>query len=424
MKVNNRKIHIVGINSFDFEELSPKIKVILKDVKNIAIPESYFDQISNWFINFKNHKKNLYSSSSNNNLINWLENLSNDAVLISRGDPLWFGIGRILLENFSKEELSFYPSITCVQLAFRKLKKPWQEVKCISIHGRETDQLIKALKSREDNIAVIPNSKKNDIEVIKKNLVELQIHNFYDFWICEDLGFKEEKITLLKLDDEIPKRISDLYIIVLSKKEVLVNKNEYPLFGLNDTVFKTFNDRPNLLTKREIRIQILADLELPESGSIWDIGAGCGSIGLEALRLRPKLKLTSIDKRLGTKEIIQENAKRLEVSQIKVFEKDINELIKFGINKLIEPPNRVIIGGCPLDTKVFIIRKIFKLMKKGDIFVLPIITLEVLQEIKSLFEELKFQTSLKLIHIEKGVSISSGTRFEPLNPIFVLKGKI
>ncbi len=125
MKVKNRKIHIVGINSFDFEELSTTTRKILKETKSIAIPEPYFDQISIWFNNPKDDKKNLYSSDSNNKLINWLENISHDVVLISRGDPLWFGIGRILLENFPKEELFFYPSITCVQLAFRKLKKPW-----------------------------------------------------------------------------------------------------------------------------------------------------------------------------------------------------------------------------------------------------------------------------------------------------------
>ena len=424
MKFKNRKIHVVGINSFNFEELSPSAKSLLKNTDNIAIPESYYDQVSNWFNIFTKNEKNLYASSSNKHLINWLKTLSKDAVLISRGDPLWFGIGRILLENFSKEELFFYPSITCVQLAFKKLKKPWQDVKCISIHGRETDFLIQELKSRAENIAVIPDPKKNNIAIIKKNLVELQIDNYYDFWICEDLGFKKEKVTKLKLNDEFPQNISNLHIFVLSKKETQNNKIEYPLFGINDTLFKTFKDRPNLLTKREIRVQILADLELPEKGVIWDIGAGCGSIGLEALRLRPKLKLSSVDKRFGTKEIIQENAKRLGVFPKQIYERDIVELIGLEINKFLEPPNRVIIGGCSLDTKILIIKKIFKLMKKGDIFVLPIITIEVLQEIKSLFEELKFQTNLKLIHIEKGVSISSGTRFEPLNPIFVLKGKI
>ena len=424
MKVKNRKIHVLGINSFDFEELSSNTKLLIRNVENIAIPESYFDKVKIWLDKFQKHKKNLYSSGSNNDLINWLDNCKSDAILISRGDPLWFGIGRVLLDYFSKEELIFYPSITCIQLAFRKLKKPWQDVKCISIHGRGTDELIKAIKSRINNLAIIPDPKKNNLELIRRNLSELQIDNFYEIWLCEELGFQGEKLTLLKPNEELPKDISDLYIFVLSKREEFDYKAYIPLFGINDSLFKTFNDRPNLLTKKEIRVQILADLELPENGVIWDIGAGCGSIGLEAIRIRPKLKLISIDKRFGTKEIIKENAKRLGVSPYRILEKDINELIGSDKNSPLNLPNRVIIGGCKLDTKVLIIRKISKLMKRGDIFVLPIITIEILQEIKLLLDELKFETNLKRIHIEKAVTIAEGTRFEPSNPIFILQGKI
>ena len=424
MNVKNRKIHVVGINSFEFEELSPSIKSLLENIKNIAIPESYFDQIKFWFYKSEKLKKNLFSSGSNNDLIKWIENNNDDVILISRGDPLWFGIGRVLLDNFPKEELFFYPSITSIQLAFGKLKKPWQSIKCISIHGRATDKLVKEIKSKKDNIAIIPDPKKNSIELIRRNLLELQIDNYYEIWLCEELGFKGEKLTLLKKNEELPKEISDLYIIVLTKKEKFNYEANYPLFGINDSLFKTFNDRPNLLTKKEIRVQILADLELPENGVIWDIGAGCGSIGLEALRLRPKLKLISIDKRFGTKGIISENAKRLGVSPIQIIEKNINELIEFDTDKSLEKPNRVIIGGCKLETKILIIKKISRLMKKGDIFVLPIITFEVLKEIKLLFEELRFQINLKQIHIEKGVTIAEGTRFDPINPIFIIKGKI
>tara|TARA_B100000963_G_scaffold287452_1_gene256635 strand:+ start:277 stop:1551 length:1275 start_codon:yes stop_codon:yes gene_type:complete len=424
MNVKNRKIHVVGINSFEFEELSPSIKSLLENIKNIAIPESYFDQIKFWFYKSEKLKKNLFSSGSNNDLIKWIENNNDDVILISRGDPLWFGIGRVLLDNFPKEELFFYPSITSIQLAFGKLKKPWQSIKCISIHGRATDKLVKEIKSKKDNIAIIPDPKKNSIELIRRNLLELQIDNYYEIWLCEELGFKGEKLTLLKINEELPKDISDLYIVVLTKKEEYNYEANYPLFGINDSLFKTFNDRPNLLTKKEIRVQILADLELPENGVIWDIGAGCGSIGLEALRLRPKLKLISIDKRFGTKGIISENAKRLGVSPIQIIEKNINELIEFDTDKSLEKPNRVIIGGCKLETKILIIKKISRLMKKGDIFVLPIITFEVLKEIKLLFEELRFQINLKQIHIEKGVTIAEGTRFDPINPIFIIKGKI
>ena len=423
MEVKNRKIHVVGINSFDFEELSSSVKSLIRKIENIAIPQSYFDQLNNWFNKSENCKQNLFSSGSNNDLIRWLLNNKSDVVLISRGDPLWFGIGRVLLNHFPKEELFFYPSITCLQLAFRGLKKPWQNVKCVSIHGRETDELIKVIKSRAQNIAIIPDPQKNNLELIRRNLLELQLDNFYEIWICEELGFKGEKLTAFKINEEIPKDISDLHIIVLSKKESLNNKGYYPLFGIDDSYFKTFNDRPNLLTKKEIRIQILADLELPENGVIWDIGAGSGTIGLEALKLRPKLKLFSIDKRFGTKEIISENARRIDVKPEQIHEKDIKEFIEINLSENCQFPNRVVIGGCNKETKLYIIKKLSSHMIKGDIFVIPIVTLEILQEIKSIFMELHYQINLKLLQIQKGLSIADGTRFEPYNPVFIIKAK-
>ena len=73
--------------------------------------------------------------------------------------------------------------------------------------------------------------------------------------ICEELGFKGEKLTALKINEELPNNISDLHIIVLTKTEAFNYKDSYPLFGIDDSLFKTFNDRPNLLTKKEIRIK-------------------------------------------------------------------------------------------------------------------------------------------------------------------------
>ena len=80
------------------------------------------------------------------------------------------------------------------------------------------------------------------------------------------------------------------------------------------------------ICEREVRLQIVAKLELPEDGTICAIGAGCGSIGLEALKLRPNLKLFCIDKRIGSKELISENARRLGVTPTDILEEDINNM--------------------------------------------------------------------------------------------------
>ena len=423
MKKNKRKIHVIGINSFKFEELSNSLQKLINSTQNIAAPAIFIDQIKKWDENFSNKAKKFFVSKSDNKLIKWLKEIDNDVILLSRGDPLWFGIGRILLDNFSKEELTFYPSNTCLQLAFSKLKKPWQEINYISIHGRDSAKLIKALKSRSSEIAIINDSKNKGLELIKKNLLELNLENSYEFWLCEELGFNKERIRQLDIKENLPKDILDLNIIILINKEINHSELNLPLFGINDNFFRTFKDRPNLITKREIRIQILADLELPETGIIWDIGAGSGTIGLEALKLRPNLKLFLIDKRFGTKKLISENAKRLKVFPKKIFEEDIRYLIESKFKELQKIPDRIIIGGCDEETKIYIIKKLSVFMNKGNIIVIPIITFEVLQNIMATLEELKFETNFNLIQTFKGLSISEGTRLEPNNPVFIIKGK-
>ena len=418
----NRKIHVVGINSYIFGDLPSKLQDLFLKTENIAVPNSYIEEIKSWSGNDLEKKKSFFSSNSNNELVSWLRSQKTDVILISRGDPLWFGIGRILLKNFSKDELNFYPSNTCVQLAFSKLKIPWHNTSNVSIHGRDSTKLIEALKARPSSLAIITDSNKKSLEIIKKNLSELNLIDFYDFWLCEEIGFENEKISRLNLKDSLPNDISSLNIAVLTKAKKTFHNN-IPLFGISDSIFKTFDDRPNLLTKREVRVQILADLELPNDGVIWDIGAGCGSIGLEALKLRPNLELFCIDKRIGSKALILENSKRLGVKPKFIIEEDINNILHKTNLCSFEKPNRLVIGGCDKKTKLQIINQLAQGMRIGDIIVIPIIDIQTIKELKEELEDKDFKTNLNLIQTYKSLSITEGMRLEPNNPVFLLKGK-
>jgi len=423
MTAVNRKIHVIGINSYIFEDLPSKLQNLFKKTGNIAVPNAYFEKIKSWSENNFEQNKLYFSSQSNNELIEWLGSRKTDVILISRGDPLWFGIGRILLENFTKDELRFYPSNTCIQLAFSKLKIPWQNTINISIHGRDSTKLVEALKTKPSSLAIITDAKNKSLEIIKKNLSELNLIDYYDFWLCEEIGFENENIRKLNLKDSLPSDISSLNIVVLTKTKKNNSNNNPPLFGISDHIFKTFEDRPNLLTKREVRVQILADLELPENGVIWDIGAGCGSIGLEALKLRPNLDLFCIDKRIGSKALILENSKRLGVKPKFIFEEDVNNTLDTRNLSSFEKPNRLVIGGCNKKTKLQIINNLSQDMSIGDIIVIPIIDIQIIKELKEELENKNFKTNLNLIQTYKSLSIAEGMRLEPNNPVFLLKGK-
>ena len=423
MTEKKRKIHVIGINSFVFEELPLKLQNLFIETLNIAVPDQYISDIKLWANKNLQGEKIFFASKSNYKLITWLKSQKKDVILISRGDPLWFGIGRMLLEYFTKEELSFYPSNTSMQLAFSRLKIPWQDASFVSIHGRDSTKLIDILKSKPSILGIITDSKNKGLEIIQKNLLELNLIDVYDFWLCEEIGFKKERLRKLNIKEKLPCNISNLNIVVLIKINKEHKEIDIPLFGLKDDIFKTFQDRPNLLTKREIRIQILADLELPENGVIWDIGAGCGSIGLEALKLRPNLKLFIIDKRIGSKKLIEKNAKKLRVSPKDIYEEDINNLFYSKYSNNLKKANRIIIGGCDKKTKLRIINELSKDMNYGDIIVIPLINIQSIKDLRDALKENNFVVDLNLIQTYKSLSISEGIRLDPNNPVFLLKGR-
>ena len=88
-----------------------------------------------------------------------------------------------------------------------------------------------------------------------------------------------------------------------------------------------------------------------------------------------------------------------------------------------EKPNRCVIGGCNKKTKLQIINELSRGMSIGDIIVIPIIDIQTIKELKEELEDKNFKTNLNLIQTYKSLSIAEGTRLEPNNPIFLLKGK-
>ena len=101
-------------------------------------------------------------------------------------------------------------------MACSKLKIPWQNIINVSIHGRDSTKLVDALKAKPSTLAIVTDSNKS-LEIIKENLSELNLIDFYDFWLCEEIGFENENIRKLNLKESFPSDISNLNIVVLIK---------------------------------------------------------------------------------------------------------------------------------------------------------------------------------------------------------------
>jgi len=221
------------------------------------------------------------------------------------------------------------------------------------------------------------------------------------------------------LENEIPHiKFKDVSFSYPGEKENLIFKCNFSIKkpGFWMVVGKNGSGKSTLL-------KLINGIIKPKNGVIWDIGAGCGSIGLEAIRLRPNLDLFCIDKRIGSKALILENSKRLGVKPKSIFEEDINNTLNTGYLSSFEKPNRLVIGGCDKKTKLQIINTMAQGMRIGDIIVIPIIDIQTIKELKEELEDKNFKTSLNLIQTYKSLSIAEGIRLEPNNPVFLLKGK-
>ena len=213
-------------------------------------------------------------------------------------------------------------------------------------------------------------------------------------------------------------------VILFKKEEPLIQSKDLPLFGIVDSVFLQNADCPGLMTKKEVRVQILAELNLPKQGIIWDIGSGVGSIGLEALRISPNLKLVSIDKRVGSKNIIEENARRLGVKPSLIMEDEALNIFKQNkITPSLSSPERVIIGGGGSSSHL-ILEEVLKLINSTCIIVIPLISLKSISKLESILKPKVQKLSISQHQSYRGVSIGEDIRLSPLNPVFILKGEI
>ncbi len=420
-------IHVIGVNPGGVKDLSALLQKRITKTKLIAAPKRILNSFQEWLTtqNDRMVSQEYFEIKDSSRLITWINTQENDVVVLASGDPLWFGIGRLLVDNIKNKKLSFHPSPTSLQLAFARLGRPWQDAAWVSLHGRDPLPLNKLLQKRPKALAILPDPNRGGAKEVRNFLKASETEDNYAFWVFENLGNSKESFQRIKPSEKIPDNLDPLHLVVLiEEKNFSINPTKLPLFGLEDGLFLQYDDRPGLMTKREIRIQILSDLELPSKGVIWDIGAGVGSIGIEALRIRPELKLISVEKRLGGKELIKRNAERMGVHPTSIIE---SEALDFLNNMQIHPslcqPDRVVIGGGG-EEKDQLIEMILHRMSNEGIVVIPLTTLQSLQKIEDLFNNNNCAYKISQHQSYRGVSIGNATRLSPMNPVFIIKGKL
>lgn len=263
------------------------------------------------------------------------------AVLAS-GDPLFFGIGRALLERFGADRLRTHPGLSSLQLACARLSLPWDDLAFVSLHGRREREPAARLLSlclRRGRLLVLTDAE-NSPEALagaivqrlsacgdQERLAHLRLH------VAENLGLADERLTSGTAEDLASRNFSPLNVLVLEYNGPI----RPPRFGLTEAEIRHSR---GLITKSEVRAATLHALRLPEQGVLWDIGGGSGSVSLEATALSPELAVYTVEKKAEELDNIRANIRTYGAYAIRLVAGEAPSALSG-----LPAPDRVFVGG-------------------------------------------------------------------------------
>ena len=414
-------IDVIGTDAGAPASLTAPQQTLLRAAAVIAAPQRLQAALQDWL---GDAKPELLSSDDPRALVDSLQSRAADqaVVVLASGDPLWFGLGRILCDRIGAERLRFHPAPTSLQLAFSRIGRPWQDADWVSLHGRDPEILASTLQKRPAALAVLTDPNQGGAGTVQQMLRSSGLEASTDLWLCENLGHPDERVQLIAPGTALPTDLQPLLIALLIAREPAApDPHQLPLFGLDDGLYLQHSDHPGLMTKREVRIQLLAELALPPQGVLWDLGAGTGSVGLEALRLRPGLQLLAVERRAGGAQLIQRNAQRLGVSPAAVLEADATTVLNGGLPSQLSQPDRVLLGGGGAQRER-LLQEVLTRLRSGGVVVIPLASIEALASVRPLLENAGLAVRVQQLQAWRGQPLGDGTRLAPMNPTLIVTG--
>lgn len=260
---------------------------------------------------------------------------SHSVLVFTSGDPLFYGLGQTLTDRFPAKEIVFLPALSSLQLCFARFGIPWGDAAFLSLHGRSFTDLRSVLhKPKLFVLTDRENSPQKIAQHLIDNLPDSELDT-YKMYVGVRLGTKSEQLSAGTVSEIATKSYDQPNCLILHK---IAGESEHPgNFGLLETEIRHSR---GLITKNEVRASVLHALRLPPRGVFWDIGAGSGSISVEAALLNPALSVFAIERKPEEIANIIHNRRRYKCWNISVCQGTAPDILK-----KLPVPDCVFVGG-------------------------------------------------------------------------------
>jgi len=262
--------------------------------------------------------------------------------VLASGDPMWYGIGVTLTRHIPMTEITIIPSVSTLSLACSRLGWSLTEVETVSLCGRPP-ALLNAWVYPGAKLLVL--SESGQTPAIVAEILTQQGFGDSLMVVLEHLGGKRERLiegTAASWNaKDIAKDIADLNAIAINcRRNPVSSRNRVSLIGRLPGLPDTAYHHDGQLTKREVRAITLTALAPLPGQLLWDVGAGCGSIGIEWMRCDRRCRSIAIEHHPSRLQYIADNASALGTPDLQIVAG-----IAPAALKDLPQPDAIFIGG-------------------------------------------------------------------------------
>ncbi len=282
--------------------------------------------------------------------------------VLASGDPMSYGVGVTLARRIPVGEMTIVPAPSAFSLAAARLGWPLAEVETLTLHGRPLE-LLQSFVQPGAKLLVLSENGSTPARVA--DLLVQRGYGDSPIRVLEHMGGTAENIFSARASDWPAGEAADLNTVavecVAGPDAALLPRTP----GLPDDSFR----HDGQLTKREVRAATLAALGPVPGGTLWDLGAGCGSVGIEWMRAARDARTFAVERQPERCAMIADNALALGTPQIKIVEGAIASAMAD-----LPRPDAIFIGGGISDPELG--SRCWEILPSGGRLVANVVTVE------------------------------------------------
>ena len=257
------------------------------------------------------------------------ENARRFLVLLS-GDTGFYSGAKGLVSELNDMDVTILPGISSLQYLCAKLARPWEDVRPVSLHGRDCD-LVREVRVNPALFALLGGE--DGANRALERLADAGLGHL-SAAVGERLGYPEERVTRGAVSELLGGQYDSLSVLLVENPDC---GNEVVTQGLPDEAFDR-DDTP--MTKSEVRGVSLSKLALTQGAVVYDVGSGSGSVSVEAARLAWRGKVYAIEMKPQAAALTRQNAAKFHLANLEVIEGKAPEALEN-----LPAPTHAFIGG-------------------------------------------------------------------------------